>query len=257
MLIEAGADVNSIGGESTATPAMWAAQKSHYYIVNLMLKNGADPLIKDSQGNNMLHQSTFDGNLHQIILLLHSGVPVDVRDANLHTCLMWSAYKGYASCVDLFLRWGADTKAVDDQGFTALHWALVRGNFGCVTKLLEYGADRFAKSLDGKTPSATAKEMKNLDVWIDALAASGFSADGDSLYNTNTYSLATMQRFFFIWPGVIMWALLLMFSTLPIFLSIPLGVIGGYGLHLVAKKALDYCPADMKALYKTVGILPK
>ncbi|KAI5811242.1 hypothetical protein DFH27DRAFT_597047 [Peziza echinospora] len=261
ILLDAGADVNSIGGESGATPAMWAAQKSHYYIVNLLLKHGAEPLVKDSQGNNILHLSTFDGNVHQIILLLHQGIPVDSPDANLHTCLMWSAYKGYPTCVDLFLKWGADINAVDDQGFTALHWALVKGDFGCIQKLLEYGADRFAKSTEGKTPAVTAREMKTTEIWQDALEACGYGPDGNpisasaipfsSFFSGLREKQVVMQRFFFIWPCVMMWVALFLILVLPIFLSIPCVGLAIAGLHWVATRALEYCPPNMRELYKT------
>src|SRR5689334_16198531 len=61
-LIEQGADVNAKGGESNATAVMWASQRCHFYIVNLLLQNGADPLLTDGQGYNILHLATIDGN---------------------------------------------------------------------------------------------------------------------------------------------------------------------------------------------------
>ena len=75
FLLEEGADVNAKGGEAVATPAMWAAQRQHYYIVNLLLQWGADPLLTDAQGYNILHLATFDGNIFLLILLLHQDIP--------------------------------------------------------------------------------------------------------------------------------------------------------------------------------------
>lgn len=256
-----------MGGEHSSTPIMWAAQRSHYYIVHLLLQHGADPGQLDSQGYNSLHLTTFDGNLFQLILLLHAGVPVDSRDGVGHTSLMWAAYKGYPTCVDLFLKWGADINATDDQGLTALHWALVTGSFACVQKLLEYGADRFAKSAEGKTPAITAEETSNQDVWRDALEVCGFLADGTPKVAGGVGGLAlpfsewftglrekkvALQRFFFVWPAVILGAVLVFLAKFPVLIAVPLVGCAVGGLHLVATKALEYCPPDMKELYKTV-----
>ena len=62
FLLDHGAPINAVGGTSRATPLQWAAQRCHFYTVNLLLQRGADPLITDSQGYNTLHISTFNGN---------------------------------------------------------------------------------------------------------------------------------------------------------------------------------------------------
>lgn len=176
FLIDQGADVNVKGGEAVATPAMWAAQRCNYYVVNLLLQSGADVLLTDIQGYNILHLATFDGNVFLLTILLHQNIPIDSPDLQGHTCLMWAAYKGYPSCVDLFLRWGASVSITDDNGFTALHWALVKGSHSCIQKLLEYGSDRFVATSDGKTPSTIATEMKSQRTWHSALRTAGSTA---------------------------------------------------------------------------------
>lgn len=268
MLLQHGADVNAIGGEHSSTPIMWAAQKSHYYIIHLLLQHGADPAQYDNQGYNALHLTTFDGNLFQLIILLHTGISVDSRDSQGHTPLMWAGYKGYPAVIDLFLKWGADINAVDDSGFTALHWALVTGSFGCVQKLLEYGADRFAKNAEGKTPAITAQETKNTDVWRDALEACGFLEDGtprmggavlpfSEWFTGLREKRVALLRFFFIWPAVMIGAVLIILSKWEMVIAVPmLGVVIA-SLHWIATKALEWCPPDMKELYKTVCIISR
>jgi len=95
FLLDSGADVNAKGGDSVATPAMWAAQRCNYYVVNLLLQYGADPLLTDVQGYNILHLATIDGNAFLLVLLLHQEIPVDVMDPHGQTGLMWAAYKGF------------------------------------------------------------------------------------------------------------------------------------------------------------------
>lgn len=237
---------------------MWAAQRGHYYTVNLFLRNGADPLLTDVHGYNILHLATFDGNLLLLVLLLHHGIPVDSTDPQLHTSLMWAAYKGYASSVDLFLRWGADIHAVDDNGFTALHWALVRGNFGCIQKLVEYGSDRFVKNNEGKAPATVAEELKTQRVWWDALEECGYDKQGNPLHPKGTIlgirvadKTAILHKFFFLWPIVIIWAVTMCLTHLPWFLGILVAGLVGAGLHWIADKALDYGDGGEKAMYKT------
>lgn len=259
FLLKAGADVNKKGGESVATPAMWAAQRCHYYVVHLLLENGADPLITDVQGYNILHLATFEGNIFLLVLLLHQNINVDVVDTQGHTCLMWAAYKGYPSCVDLFLRWGADVHATDETGFTALHWALVKGSQGCIQKLIEYGADRFAETSTGKTPAITAQEMKTERIWHKALTESGYDEDAKPIVMTFPMSSwlmkdkrAFMNKFFFLWPFLILWVMIMISSHMVVFIGVPMALFFGYTLQWLAQQLLEYAPSDMRHLHKTV-----
>jgi hypothetical protein len=260
FLLKAGADVNKKGGESVATPAMWAAQRCHYYTVHLLLEHGADPLVTDVQGYNILHLATFEGNIFLLVLLLHQNISVDIPDTHGHTSLMWAAYKGYPACVDLFLRWGADVHAADETGFTALHWALVKGSQGCITKLIEYGADRFAETSTGKTPAITAEEMKTERIWHKALIESGYNDDAmpRSLdFPGSSYLLkdkrAFMTKFFFLFPFLIIWVMISISSYMVVYAGIPIALFAGYSLQWVAMQVMEYAPTDMRHMHKTVS----
>ena len=261
FLIEQGANVNKKGGESVGTPLHWATQMSHYYTVNLLLQHGADPLITDGGGYNTLHLSTFNGNVFLIVMLLHQGIPVDVPDAHGHTGLMWSAYLRFPQCVDLFLRWGANVHAVDEIGYTALHWALVKGSTGCIQKLIEYGADRFAKTLDGKTPAIVADELKTAAAWHSALRESGYDEDGHPSLPSFPGSSCFLQnkrvfltRFLFVWPFFVVWAVLYVMAHMPVYVGVPIGLLGGYSLQWLAQRIAEYGPPDMRHLHKTVSL---
>ena len=260
FLIDHDAPVNRKGGESVATPLQWAAQRCHYYVVDLLLSHGADPLVTDSQGYNTLHIATFNGNVYLLVLLLHQGIPVDVADAYGHTGLMWSAYKGYPACVDVFLRWGADVHARDEQGFTALHWALVKGSALCVLKLIEYGSDRFAKTESGKTPALTARELNTVGPWQRALRESGYDADAQVIvprWPLAGYLLQDRRgfvtKFMFLWPTLVVWAILMLLAYLPIFAGAPAAFAVGYGLISVANEVLQHAPSDMRHFQRTVS----
>ncbi|KAI1633123.1 hypothetical protein F4809DRAFT_655410 [Biscogniauxia mediterranea] len=258
FLIEKGADINKKGGESVATPLQWAAQRSNYYTVNLLLQHGADPLITDAQGYNTLHISTFSGNALLVVLLLHQGIPVDVADAYGHTSLMWAAYKGFPQCVDLFLRWGASVHATDEQGFTALHWALVKGSPQCILKLIEYGADRFAKTDTGKTPAITAKDLNTTGPWHRALRECGYDEDGHAAipwWPGSSFFLKDkrgfMNKFLFLLPTALLWTELMIASHFPIFISVFLALLVGFGFQWITNQILEYAPPDMRHLHRT------
>lgn len=260
FLIDRGAELNKKGGESVATPLQWAAQRCHYYTVHLLLQHGADPLITDAQGYNTMHISTFNGNVFLITLLLHQGIPVDVLDSFGHTPLMWSAYKGFPQCVDVLLRWGASVHAKDEQGFTALHWALVKGSPGCVQKLVEYGADRFAKTATGKTPAITAQELHTEVAWHRALEECGYDEGGYQVlpsFPGAGYLLQDrrgfMNKFMFLWPFVVVEAMLVILARMPVYAGVPIALAVGYTLQWVAQQVLAYAPPDMRKLHRTVS----
>ncbi|KAL1967786.1 hypothetical protein VTN77DRAFT_2475 [Rasamsonia byssochlamydoides] len=256
FLLDSGADVNAKGGESVATPAMWAAQRCHYYIVDLLLQRGADPLLTDVQGYNILHLATIDGNAYLLVLLLHQGIPVDVTDPQGHTGLMWAAYKGFPACVDLFLRWGANVNAADEGGLTPLHWALVKGSHPCVQKIIEYGADRFAKTRDGKTPAEVAAEMRTTRVWHRALNDCGYDKDG----NVKTLPLgltmfihnkSVLSKFFFLWPFFTVFVIVWVLSHLVIYISLPMALLGVFGLQWIAQQVANNGPGEYRVLQRT------
>lgn len=237
---------------------MWAVQRCHIYIVHLLLQNGADPLLTDVQGYNMLHLATFDGNVFLLLILLHQNIPVDGPDPSGHTCLMWAAYKGFAACVDLLLQWGASVNMKDEKGFTALHWALVKGNSHCISKLIEFGSDRFAETEDRKTPALVALEMKSRGPWHRALREHGFNPDGTvkqlplpftSFLRTRTFH----SRFFFLCPFFLIILVFSILSKMVIFISLPLSIFLAFSLQWVAQQVLLWAPADMNHIQRTVG----
>jgi palmitoyltransferase ZDHHC13/17 len=249
-------DVNAKGGESNATAAMWAAQRCHFYVVNLLMQSGADPLLTDGQGYNILHLATIDGNALLLILLLHQNIPVDIPDPQGHTSLMWAGYKGWPACVDLLLRWGATVNARDQNGYTPLHWALVKGSKACLEKMIEYGADRFAETNEGKTPATCAEEMNALGPWRRALEEQGYGPDGNpkSLplnLNTLLKDRSKMSKFFFLYPFLILFVVLYLISHLSIFIGVPTCLAVSFGMQWIAQQLANKGPPDFHAIHKT------
>lgn len=244
--------MNAKGGQSVATPAMWAAQRCHYYIVHLLLQNGADPLLTDAQGYNILHLATIDGNAFLLVLLLHQEIPVDVVDPQGHTSLMWAAYKGYPTLVDLLLRWGANIEARDEGGLTPLHWSLVRGSPGCIQKMIEYGADRYAETNDGKTPTMVASEMKSTNHWHRALGECGYDPHGRPKKHAILRNKRFMSGVFFFVPFVYLLFVIHLLSRSRIYIGLPVVgvsvILMQVGMRYVASKG----PSEYRNLHRTV-----
>ncbi len=251
--------MNAKGGESVATPAGWAVQRCQMYIVHLLLENGADPLLTDVQGYNLLHLATFDGNVFQLLIVLHQNVPVDTPDLSGHTCLMWAAYKGFPACVDLLLQWGASVNGADENGYTALHWALVKGNQACIQKLVEHGADRFTETNDGKTPATVAHEMNSKGAYHRVLKELGFNTDGTvkqlPLPHTSFIKgRPFLNKAFFLFPFFLLFVVFSVLSSMPIYAAVPLTIFLAYSLQWVAQQVLLWAPSDMKHLHRTVSL---
>jgi palmitoyltransferase ZDHHC13/17 len=259
FLITAGADVNAKGGDAMAPPILWACKKCNYYIVDLLLKHGADPLLTDDQGFNLLHSATLDGNVFQMVLILHHpDIPVDVADAQGHTSLMWAAYKGYGGLIDVLVKWGANVYARDSQGFTALHWALVKGTQHGIFRLVEYGSDRFAENNEGKTPAITAREMNSVKQWHAALRECGYGSDGSPLNFPLSGMVKDKRAFYwklyFCWPSLNLFCMFYTMSMFPIYIGFPLGGLIGWGMNFLSQKPLKWAPSDMKTIQKTVSM---
>jgi ankyrin repeat protein len=256
FLVTCGADVNAKGGDVGATPILWAARTPrNYYVVNLLLEHGADPLRTDDQGFNLLQNSVMDGNVYQTLLLLYNDIPVDTPDDKGHTALMWAAYKGFPACVEVLLKYGADIHAKDEQGFTALHWSLVKGSYGCIQKLIEYGVDRDAITNDGKSPSAVATEMNSGKQWRRALADCGYTPAGESIKypfsSISTDRRYFMSRFFFFWPFLLLISSIYVAAMMPVYLGAPLSVTIWAVLQKSGQQLLRWAPLNMKHIHHT------
>jgi len=138
--------------------------------VHRLIKEGANPSIKDGQGFNALHLAVHSSQAMLVLYFLFLGMDIDAIDTvGGHTPLMWAAYQGDALTVDVLLRFGANITATDNTKLTPLHWAVVKGNKICIRKMLEYGGNPDSRNEDGKTPLYFAKEKNLTHVWDRAV----------------------------------------------------------------------------------------
>ncbi|KAI8350886.1 ankyrin repeat-containing domain protein, partial [Choanephora cucurbitarum] len=179
-LIDKGAVVDAPAGDLQATPLHWASRQGRLGAVHRLIKEGANPSLKDGQGFNALHLAVHSSHAMLVLYLLYLDIEIDTSDnVGGHTPLMWAAYQGHPQSVDLLLKFGASVTATDHSQLTPLHWAAVRGNKMCIRKMLEYGADVNARDQNGKSVMDFIKEKKFERVWDRAVLEFDVLAEGN------------------------------------------------------------------------------
>ena len=188
-------------------------------IVEMLLKAGMTPNIKDKVGGFPLFYAVQSGNAALVTLLLQNGADVKCLNHRHETVLSVAVARGYENVVKTLLKWGADPECKDHDGQIPLSAAATRGNMsmvslllaGCaqpdctddlfgktalsyaawkghapiVRALLMAGANPNCKDLQGRTPLSWAAEYGHLDVITVLLDESIETAfDDDLCHNT-------------------------------------------------------------------------
>jgi len=191
-LLNAGANINAIGGPNLETPVQFAIRGKFYRLAEFLYQNGADLQHKSSQGLDSLHNAVRDLDTQAVFLLLF---------------------------------WGAASNSLDDNGDTPLTWVLENKPgapaLDIVRLLVKYDTDSTAftgRRTDGNTPlhvlvkNQAADPLAAFEVhqhkaqspWIAAAPADSdrsrrILAEEDYAAKTNAeglvpYSYATAQR---------------------------------------------------------------
>ncbi|TRY80359.1 hypothetical protein TCAL_02993, partial [Tigriopus californicus] len=221
-LIVLGAQVNQISFQKGETPIFFAAKRGHFRAVKALMRNGADPLMRNSEGTNilfyaipypkilafLLNRSTLDVN--EISPLLNAtpvalSVEVDALDtlkyllthtkANVNHMkgkipLIESASVDNPAFLQTLLEYGANANVTDSSGWTALHFASSNGFLSHVQTLLDHRADVNARNDDGSTPLLLAASQGQIDV-VKVLIARGANLNpAEKTANTPLYKAA-------------------------------------------------------------------
>ncbi len=118
------------------------------------LAQGADPLVKDEEGNTVLMLAVMgnffgDGEAKAIDALLKAKVPVEAKNKAGQTALMLAAREGRDDNVKALIARGAKVNDRDGDGWTPLMLAAYNGQSFVVNALLEAKADFKVKDSKG------------------------------------------------------------------------------------------------------------
>ncbi|KAJ0005825.1 hypothetical protein NQD34_015719 [Periophthalmus magnuspinnatus] len=189
-LLESGVAVNQRNSTDERTLLANAAIEGSENIVDFLLKQGADPLLTDQQGQTPLTLASRQGHVKVLKVLLDWAEKqenevatrmMEQVDVEGWTALRSAAWGGHIEVVKLLLDAGADVDGCDAEGKTALRAAAWGGHEEIVRILLKYGANFDKADCNGRTPliaTAYMGHQETVEILLDHGAEVNF-ADGD------------------------------------------------------------------------------
>ncbi|XP_067653128.1 serine/threonine-protein phosphatase 6 regulatory ankyrin repeat subunit A-like [Haliotis asinina] len=154
-------------GYNEMTPLLLAAERSASGIFEMLLDNGADPSVVNSDGNNALHFACIadDEEIVKHVLKLHL-VDINSRGSNEMTPLLLAAEKSAPDVFKILLDSGADPSVVNSDGNNALHFACMADDEEIVKHVLKlHLVDINSRGSNEMTPLLLAAEKSAPDVF--------------------------------------------------------------------------------------------
>lgn len=145
FLIKSGADIN-IKDNKEKTPLDLAIEKHYLSGIVILLNDGADWTLSDSEAEDLLFESARQGHKNMTLILVRRGINVNIRDNQGKTPLHHCTNRRKAAII--LMESGAQLDIQDNMGNTPLHYAT---NKNTAKFLIERGADTTIKNNEGKT----------------------------------------------------------------------------------------------------------
>ncbi|KAH8834343.1 ankyrin repeat-containing domain protein [Flagelloscypha sp. PMI_526] len=159
FLIEAGADVNAVGGEY-GTP-LQAAASAHWADVNmirLLVQHGANVNTVGGEYGTALQAAMANGNLEAVKFLVQAGAVVNFMEGVEESTYFASAWSESLEIIQFLVHTGIDVNGRGEYG-TSLQAAARAGRLDIAQFLVQNGADvNAAKGEDGTALHAAASQ---------------------------------------------------------------------------------------------------
>jgi ankyrin repeat protein len=166
--VQRGMDVNT-ADPSGKTLLMFAAENGNEKLLEFLLKNGANVLIRNKYGDTAVAIAALRGHLQVVRDLVEAGAAID---ADGWTPLQYAAFDGHADIVSYLINQHALVDARAPNGQTALMFAARNGHVDVVKLLVSAHADVNLDDGSGNTALALALKAGNTDI-ADYLRGAG------------------------------------------------------------------------------------
>ncbi|UKZ53087.1 hypothetical protein TrVGV298_006875 [Trichoderma virens] len=123
LLKRDGVDAN-LKDEDGRTPLSYAAEKSHWTVVQILVRNNADVDLKDNIGRTPLSYAAANEGPKIIRYLLQQNADINLKDNVGRTPLSYAAENGHQIEVEILLQHNADPNLKDNDGRMPLWWAI-------------------------------------------------------------------------------------------------------------------------------------
>ena len=146
LLLKGGADPD-LRQTDGATALHWATYRENLEMVNSLIAAGANVNAVNRLNASSLYLAAKAGNAELIAILLKAGATANQELTLGETAVMTAARAGSAAGVQYLIDAGADVNAIENsREQTALMWAAAQGHVGVVSALVNAGADLDARS---------------------------------------------------------------------------------------------------------------
>jgi len=139
-LIDTGLDMNAID-EDGATPVLFAASNGKFEMLKLFEEYGADFLVVENNGNDLMINVVIGGNIELIAYLIEKGISVNNFNDEEWTPLLFACMENHQEIVELLINASAYIQIYNNEGETPLLWAIWNGNTVMARTLIEAGTD--------------------------------------------------------------------------------------------------------------------
>lgn len=175
FFLSVGAMVDQLGGDLYASPLHWAVRSGHLESVVVLIRAGADPLIKDKEGLNcVMVASAFEHSQCLAYILAKLGYNFDINavDNECRTAALWASCRNHdVTSLRLLLSCGANLDTHDSKKRSPLHWAAFIGSVNGVKFVLKSNqCDPTRRDVDGMTALDYAENSRNRQIYVPMLA---------------------------------------------------------------------------------------
>ncbi|XP_046578811.1 ankyrin repeat domain-containing protein 50-like [Haliotis rubra] len=154
-------------GSNGRTPLMFAAERGHTTVIDVLKQHGCDLSVTDADRNNLLHIACLGGHDETVLYVLSLDLfDINCRGKGGRTPLMVAALAGNRQVFDVLVRKGGDPSLVDDDGNNILHIASLGHDVEMVKYVLSLSnADINSRGRYGRTAVMLAAESGHRDVF--------------------------------------------------------------------------------------------